>query len=476
MVLWFVILYLILSVGIGLFAATRVQNSKDFAVAGRSLPLPIVIATVFATWFGAEAVLGISATFVKEGLRGVIADPFGSSMCLMLAGLFFAPRLYRLNMLTVGDYYRYRYDRTVEVLCTLCIVASYFGWVAAQFKVLGLVLNVVTEGAVSQSAGIIIGAIIVLTYTTFGGMFSVAILDFVQISVIMGGLLYIASIVGEMAGGVPAVIAHAAVAGKLDLFPPATLAAWIPFVGAWMTMMLGSIPQQDVFQRITSAKNEQTAVRGSLLGALLYFAFCFVPMFLAYAATMIDPAKFGVLLEQDSQLILPTLILQHTPLLAQVIFFGAVLSAVMSCSSATLLAPSVAFSENILRPLYSHLNDAEFLRLMRVVLLGFAVVVLAIALWSDATIYKLVVNTYKVTLVAAFIPLVAGLYWSKATTQGALCAITAGLTSWLFGELFNQPTDIWPPQLVGFLMAGVGMVVGSLWSSKVSEPQKPTGH
>ena len=474
MVLWFVILYLILSVGIGLFAATRVQNSKDFAVAGRSLPLAIVIATVFATWFGAEAVLGISATFVKEGLRGVVADPFGSSMCLMLAGLFFAPRLYRLNMLTVGDYYRYRYNRTIEVLCTLCIVASYLGWVAAQFKVLGLVLNVVTEGVISQSVGIVIGAAIVLTYTTFGGMFSVAILDFVQISVIMGGLLYIASIVGEMAGGVPAVISHAAAAGKLDLFPPPTFAAWIPFIGAWMTMMLGSIPQQDVFQRITSAKNEQTAVRGSLLGAVLYFAFCFVPMFLAYAATLIDPVKFGALLEQDSQLILPTLILDHTPLLAQVIFFGAVLSAVMSCSSATLLAPSVALSENVIRPMCSPVTDAEFLRLMRVVLLVFASVVLTIALWSEATIYKLVVSTYKVTLVAAFIPLVAGLYWKKATSQGALVAIIAGLTSWLVGELLSQPTDVWPPQLIGFLMAGVGMLVGSLWPSQALEPNRPT--
>ena len=473
MVFWFVILYLLLSVGIGLFAATRVQNSKDFAVAGRSLPLPVVTATVFATWFGAEAVLGISATFVKEGLHGVVADPFGSSMCLILAGLFFAPRLYRLNMLTVGDYYRYRYNRTIEVLCTLCIVASYLGWVAAQFKVLGLVLNVVTEGGISQSVGIVIGAAIVLTYTTFGGMFSVAILDFVQISVIMGGLLYIASIVGDLAGGVGTVVTHAAEAGKLDLFPAATMTAWIPFVGAWVTMMLGSIPQQDVFQRITSAKNERTAVRGSLLGAVLYFAFCFVPMFLAYAATLIDPATFGALLEQDSQLILPTLVLQHTPIVAQVIFFGAVLSAVMSCSSATLLAPSVALSENVIKPVFPHLNDSEFLRLMRVVLVGFASAVLALALWSDATIYKLVVSTYKVTLVAAFVPLFAGLYWKQATTQGALWAIVAGLTSWLALELVSEPTDVWPPQLVGFAMAGIGMVAGSWWPSQMREPQRP---
>lgn len=468
MILGFVILYLLLSVGIGLAAASRVHTTKDFAVAGRSLPLPIVTATVFATWFGAEAVLGISATFVKEGLRGVVADPFGSSLCLILAGLFFAPRLYRLNMLTVGDYYRFRYDRTVEVLCTFCVVASYLGWVAAQFKVLGLVLNVVTEGGISQSVGIVIGAAIVLVYTAFGGMFSVAILDFVQISVIMGGLLYIASIVSGLAGGVGAVIEHAADAGKLDLFPPATLSAWIPFLGAWMTMMLGSIPQQDVFQRISSAKDERTAIRGSLLGGTLYFLFCFVPMFLAYAATLVDPVKFGLLLEQDSQLVLPTLILQHTPIAAQIVFFGAVLSAVMSCSSATLLAPSVALSENIIKPMLSQLNDSEFLRLMRVVLVGFAVTVLAIALWSDASIYKLVVNTYKITLVAAFIPLFAGLYWKRATSRGARWAISAGLTSWIALELFGSPTAVWPPQLVGLLAAGAGMIAGSLWPARAA--------
>jgi SSS family solute:Na+ symporter len=467
MLLSFVILYLLISVGIGLFAATRVQNSKDFAVAGRSLPLPVVTATVFATWFGAEAVLGISATFVKEGLRGVVADPFGSSMCLILAGLFFAPKLYRLNILTVGDYYRLRFDRRVEVLCTLAVVVSYFGWVAAQFKVLGLVLNAVTDGAISQSVGIVIGAAIVLMYTTFGGMFSVAILDFVQISVIMGGLLYISSVVSGLAGGVNTVIEHAAAAGKLDFFPQASLTAWIPFIGAWMTMMLGSIPQQDVFQRITSAKNERTAVRGSLLGGTLYFGFCFVPMFLAYAATLVDPAKFGALLEQDSQLVLPTLVLQHTPILAQVVFFGAVLSAVMSCSSATLLAPSVTLSENVIRPMLGPLNDSEFLRLMRVVLVGFAGVVLVIALWSDATIYKLVVNTYEVTLVAAFVPLFAGLYWKHATTQGALWSIAAGVTGWLTMELFTIPDLVWPPQLIGFVMAGAGMVAGSLWPSRV---------
>jgi len=209
MLIGFVALYLIVSVGIGLFAATRVHNSKDFAVAGRSLPLPVVTATVFATWFGAETVLGVSATFVREGMSGVVADPFGASLCLILAGLFFAPRLYRMGLLTIGDYYRVRYNRTVEVVTSIAIVISYLGWVAAQIKALGLVFNIVTAGAISNEWGMVLGAVIVLTYTTFGGMFAVAFLDFVQMLVVMCGLVFIAWFISGLTGGAGAVIANA---------------------------------------------------------------------------------------------------------------------------------------------------------------------------------------------------------------------------------------------------------------------------
>ncbi len=473
MLIWFVVIYLLISLAIGLIAATRVHNSKDFAVAGRNLPLPIVMATVFATWFGAETVLGISATFVKDGLRGVVADPFGSSLCLIFAGLFFARKLYRMNLLTIGDYYRLRYNRTVEVLCTLAIVTSYLGWVAAQIKALGLVFFVVTGGAISQPLGMIIGAAIVLTYTTFGGMMSVAILDFVQMTVIMGGMLYIGYVIAGMTGGVGTVVAHAHAAGKLEFFPEAKMTAWIPFIGAWITMMLGSIPQQDVFQRITSAKDEKTAVRGSVLGGSIYFVFAFVPMFLAYAATLVDPRVFTELLSKDSQLILPTLILQHTPLIAQVVFFGALLSAIMSCSSATLLAPSVAFSENIIRNAYPHMTDRVFLRTMRIVLVCFACIVLVFALNSTASIFKMVENAYKITLVSAFWPLFLGLYWKRATTQGALAGIAAGFFTWLLLEFFGTDNEVWLPQLVGFVAAGAAMAAGSLLPQVVSHPAPP---
>ncbi len=470
MLVWFVVIYLVASIGIGLYAATRVHNAKDFAVAGRRLPMPVVTATVFATWFGAEAVFGVSATFVKDGLRGVVADPFGASMCLIIAGVFYGTKLYKLNVLTLGDFFRMRYNRTVEVLITVCIVISYLGWVSAQIKALGLVFNVVTDGAISQPAGMILGAAIVLTYTTFGGMLSVAILDFVQMSVVMGGMLYIAYLISGLTGGVDVVVNHAAAAGKLDFFPRASAAEWLTFLAAWLTMMLGSIPQQDVFQRVTSAKSAKVAIYGSVLGGVLYFAFCFVPMFIAYSATLIDPGLFNGLIEADSQLVLPTLVLQHTPVFAQAIFFGAVLAAIMSCSSATLLAPSVAFSENILRAFYPGISDRAFLRMMRFTIVCFTCTVLVFALNTNASIFKMVENAYKITLAGAFVPLFFGAFWRRATTQGALAASIGGISSWLLVELLVGEAGLVPPQLIGLGVSMLGMVAGSLLPQWVGRP------
>ena len=387
MLLWFVILYWVISVGIGLWAALRVRNTADFAAAGHSLPLPIVTATVFATWFGSETVLGIPATFLKEGLGGIVADPFGSSLCLILVGLFFARHLYNRKMLTIGDFFREKYGRTVEILITLCIVTSYLGWVAAQIKALGLVFNVVSEGALSQTAGMVIGASSVLIYTLFGGMWAVAITDFFQMIIIVVGMLYIGGEMAGQSGGIGVVIEHAAAAGKLNFFPDFNLAAILGFVAALVTMMLGSIPQQDVFQRITSSRNANIAVQAAVLGGVLYFIFAFVPLFLAYSATMINPDLVAQYLESDAQMILPKLIMGHAPMFAQIMFFGALLSAIKSCASATLLAPSVTFAENIVRGLFRHLTDRALLRIMRITVLVFTVIVTLFAMNSQLSIF-----------------------------------------------------------------------------------------
>jgi SSS family transporter len=461
MLLGFVVAYWIVSVGIGLWAARRVHNTRDFAIAGRHLPLYMVIATVFATWFGSETVLGIPATFLQEGLRGVVADPFGASLCLILVGLFFAAPLYRLKLLTIGDYYRKRFGREVEVLTTLAIVVSYLGWVGAQIIALGLVFNVVSDGALGKLAGMWIGSGTILVYTFFGGMWAVAVTDFIQMIVIMLGMLYIGGEVSDMVGGVGAVVDHAVQAGKFAFWPAPHAADVITFLAALVTMMFGSIPQQDVFQRVQSAKTERIAVWGSVLGGALYFCFAFVPMLLAYSATLIDPGMIAGLIDRDPQMILPRLVIDHAPLVAQVLFFGALLSAIKSCASATLLAPSVTFTENLLKPRMGPLSDRHLLLVMRVVTLVFTLLVTLYAVNSRASIFRMVENAYQVTLVMAFVPLLAGVYWPRATRQGALLSIFAGVVTWVV--LLDGPEDaLFPAHFAGLIASAAGMLTGSL--------------
>lgn len=463
MLITFIVLYLLASVAIGLYAARRVNTTADYAVAGRSLPLAIVIATTFATWFGSETVLGVSARFVSGNLGAVVEDPFGSSLCLILVGLFFAYRLYQKNLITLGDYYRQRYGRLIEIICSIMIMLSYLGWVAAQVTALGLVFHLLAPDSISVVAGMFIGTSVVLVYTLFGGMWSVALTDFVQMIVIAAGLALIAWFAADLAGGAGKVIEYAAVNGKFTFFPEGGTREWLFFIGAALTLMLGSIPQQDVFQRVMSAKDARTAVRGPVIGGTLYFLFALVPMFIVTAAVMVMGDAGAALLKDDPQKVLPSLVMQKMPVALQVAFFGALLSAIMSTASATLLAPSTTFVENILRNIRPGMSDAATLKAMRLTVLVFTGLVLVYSISMQGTsIYDLVSGAYQVPLVGAFVPLVFGLYWSRATTQGALASVVLGLGTWLFFIVTPPLAEAFPQQLAGLLASLAGMVAGSL--------------
>lgn len=462
MLLTLVFVYLLVTIIIGLYAAKRVKNTTDYAIAGRNLPLIMIVTTTFATWFGAETVLGIPAKFVNSGLNGVVEDPFGAGTCLILVGLFFAGKLYKMSLLTISDYYRERYGRTIEVACSVIIMISYLGWVAAQVTALGLVFNILSGGAISTTAGMLIGTASVLAYTLFGGMWSVAVTDFLQMIVLVVGLSVLVVFAGNLAGGADKVIALAISRDLFNFWPEPKFRDIVFFLAAAITIMFGSIPQQDIFQRVMSANSRNAATKGPVIGGVFYILFAFVPMFLVVSALIIMPEQTATLLKEDPQKILPTLVLEKMPFIMQVLFFGALLSAIKSTASATLLAPSVTFVENIWRQFKPRMSDKHELKLMRTAVLVFSCLVLAYAISMQGTpIYEMVSGAYQVPLVGAFVPLVAGLYWKKASTQGAVFSVVCGIGLWLLFT-FTALGEQFPAQLAGVLAAALGMLVGSL--------------
>jgi SSS family transporter len=470
-----VVLYLLGTLGLGMWAGTRIKNTSDFAVAGRSLPLIMVITTTFATWFGAETVMGIPARFVQGGLAGLVEDPFGAGTCLILVGLFFAARLYKLNLLTIGDYYRARYGKGIEVFCSVAIILSYLGWVAAQITALGLVFSVLTNGAMSETAGMIVGTLAVLIYVVVGGFLAVAITDFIQMIVLVVGMSIIAVFSSELAGGTGTVLRMVQQKDLWNFLPQAKFTDIAFFVGAAVTMMLGSIPQQDVFQRVMSAKDAPTARTGAMIGGASYILFAFVPMFIVACAVIVMGNEAMELAKNDYQRVLPTFVMTKMPLIMQILFFGALLSAIKSTSSATLLAPSTSFTENILKNLRPGMSDRQQLFAMRVTIVVFAALVLSYAIAMKGTsIYELVSSAYQVTLVGAFVPLVTGLYWKRATTQGAIVSIAAGIVTWIvFFPQISSLGETFPGQLAGLLAAFIGMFVGSLAPQVLKNRHEP---
>ena len=463
MLLALVVAYLIISIGIGAIAARKVHSASDFITAGRSLPMYMVMAMVFATWFGAETVLGISATFLDEGFHGLISDPLGAAACLVLFGLIFALPLYRLKLITLGDFFHIRYNRRTEMVLSLCIMLSYLGWVSAQVTALGLVFNVLSDGAVSMNLGMLIGAGVVLTYTLLGGMWSVAVTTFVQMIIIIIGLLLVTNNATTMAGGLGAVIESAAAEGKFEWLPAMNLIDILAWGAAFFTMALGSIPQQDVFQRVNTSKSETVAVWATTIGGISYFFFAAVPLMLAYSASMVDPEMTARLMEQDTQLVLPTFVALHMPFYLQVVFFGALLSVIMSTASGTLLAPSVTFTENILKNIIPGMTDSQLLKYTRYTIFGFTALVVFNAILSDGNIHDMVVNAYRITLAGVFVPLTAGLFWRKASNLGVTLSVAGGLGTWLLLEVLALEM-MFEPQFIGLFVSIAGMVIGSLVS------------
>lgn len=452
MLLTFIFLYLLGTILVGWFASKFVKSASDFAIAGRRMPTYVVASGLFATWFGSETVMGASSEFVKNGLMGIIEDPFGASLCLLLIGVFFARPLYKLNILTFSDYFRIRYSKNLEWISALFLIPSYFSWIAAQLVALAIVLQAIA--GIPFVYGVLICASVVVFYTYVGGMWSVSITDTIQTAIIIVGMLILMlELLGKI-GGLGELINRTP--PEFFRFVPKenSMTSWVTYFAAWITIGWGSIPQQDIFQRVLSAKSEKVAVKGAYWSAFMYMSVACMPLVIALCGSLLYPD----IKEGDTQMAIPFLVLHHSGLGIQILFFGALLSAILSTCSGAVLAPATVVGENLLKPLYGHkISDKRLLQIMRLSVIGITLVSVILSL-NKAEIYELVGESSAVSLVALFIPLVSGLYWKRASALGALLSMVFGTSIWSFLQFY--PTEI-PGIIYGLLASITGMLFGT---------------
>ena len=458
MLVGFVIFYLLLNLIVGWWASKKVHSTQDFILAGRSLPFALATMVTFATWFGSETMLGAPREFVHGGVLAIIEEPFGAALGLLIVGSIYAKKLYPLPVLTFSDYFRIRFGVLSEKLSAIVMIPSYFGWISAQLVALGMTLHLLLP--ITTEMGIVIGAVLVMTYTLLGGMWSITITDFLHNIILIIGLLFLAYLLLDK---IPdwGLFIDQQPAGFFRFIPKEnTWVDWLTYSAAWMTIGLGSIPQQDIFQRVMSAKSAKIASKASLAAGMMYLSIAMLPLVIALIAVRLYPS----LLAEDDLLIL-NLVMKFTPYGVQILFLGALLSALLSTTSGAILAPASVLGENLLKPMLKKPDDKKVLFYIRISV----VLVTGACIWMAITrqnIFELVSEASAFSLVSLFIPLNAGLWWKKASAMGSHLSMIAGLLVWIYFN-FIHPNEI-PSVWFGLTASMIGLLVGTaLYPTKI---------
>jgi solute:Na+ symporter, SSS family len=441
-----IIVFFAIRIAIGYYASRKVTTTVDYIVAGRRLPIYLAGASIMATWFAAETLMGASAEAYKYGFQGVVFDPFGAALCLFISGFFFIRLMRRARYLTIIDFFDRRYGRWMGLAASLVQLVTYFGWTAAQIVAGGAIVHTLLGWPLS--IGMLFVATIVILYTMMGGMWADTLLDFMQMFLTAGGITLIFFGVMNAVGGWDNFVANA---GSIWVSEPFTLLpiegegylgytggqGWMYWLGAWMAIGLGSVAAQDLMQRSMSARNEAVAVHGTYMAGILYLVFGVMSPLIGIAMFAMNPN----ILPENTEFLLVTAAIEHLHPFLTALFIAALTSALMSTSDSSILAGASVFTENVMPYLGKKMDEKTQLRWTRIMVAVIGVVSLLLALYAE-TIYKLSVFAWTVILVGIFAPFALGMYWKKANQTGALAGFVGGFTTWIIALIILLPSAL----------------------------------
>jgi Na+/proline symporter len=433
-------LYMLMLFVLSLFASKNVQNEEDFLVAGRRLGLFLCWGSLIATWFGAASMTGAAQAAREEGVRGTILDPWACSFTLIIAGLFYAGPLWRMKLLTTGDFFRRVYGPRSELICSGVQIPSYFGWIAGQYLALAAVQQ--AYFGVPEGWGVVIGFAIALVYTMVGGMWSVTLTDTVQIVIAFIGLIILGHATlsafggGEFSTGLSRLWNESS-PDALTMMPPvdASWAVVLAWCGTWATGLFGNIPGQDLQQRMFSARSARTAQWACLWAGILYLAFGMIPVGLGLMSRIEFPPESTALKVK----VLMYMAGQYLSVPLAIIFVVSFVSIVMSTACSAVLAPATILGHNFLGRLTVFQNNR--LRLERACVFIISLGGLAFA-FSGESVRDLLDFSLSVALVGLFVPLTFGIYGRPRGELPAIISTLAGVV--VFFARSIPEMYIWP--------------------------------
>lgn len=454
-----VAIYMVMMIGIGLYASKKSHSVTDFMVAGRGLPVPLLTMTVIATWFGGSTIMGGAGAAYDDGMLGVIEDPWGGALAIILIGMFFARTFYRLKIITVADFMLMRFGHFASLAIMLVTLFANTVWVGSMLVGFGLIFFSLT--GIPLEVGIIAGAIVIVFYTAVGGMWAVAMTDFVQMLIVLSGVVILFVVVLIDVGGWGAIAPHVGEHTFRMIPLDNTFTAWLNYFRAWAIIGLVDITAQTLFQRASSAKSERVAQNAFYFGGVGYLVFGLIPVFLGIIASVSMPGL------EESESVIPTMMIEHLHPVAVAVFVGALLAAIMSSADSALLGVASVLSRNVLPYVRENPSEKLSLSVARYSIPAVGLVAVVVAL-EFQKVFDLMVSSNILGLAIILVPFVCGIWWKKANRTGAIATMIVGVVAWQT-TMFVAP-DL-PGDLIGFIAGLFTMLVVTPLTQKFDPPR-----
>jgi Na+/proline symporter len=440
-VLFAIVAYVLVQFAIGAWVSRRMANEADYILAGRRLGTLLVTFSVFATYFGAEAIVASGGAVYEKGLAGATVDPFGYAVAIITVGVLFAGALWRRGLTTFADLFRERYSTGVERLVVVMLLPGSIIWAAAQVRAFGQVMS--ANSGMGLGTAITLAAVLVGAYSVVGGLLADAVTDAIQGIAVVAGLIVLGAVVAVAAGGVPAGLAQVE-AEKLALLDRED--GLLGTLEHLAIPVCGTIVAVELISRFLGARTAQIASAGTVLGGSMYIVIGMIPVFLGLVGARLLPDV------SDVEQIVPRLAEAYLPGILHVAFIGAIISAILSAVHAALQAPAAQVSHNIVVRLLPGLSDLGKLWAVRLTVMALCVIAYAISISSNR-IHDLVETASAFGSAGVFVTTLFALFTRIGGPASAYTSVAAGMLVWAASKYV---LGLGTPYLLGLLAAAVG--------------------
>ena len=417
-------LYMILQFGIGIWVSRRIKTESDYILAGRNLGYGLLTFSIFATWFGAETIVGSAGRAYRDGMSIGSAEPFGYGLCLILMGLVFAAPLWRRKLTTLADLYRERYSVGAERLAAVILIPSSILWAGAQIRGFSYVLTSASD--INGEMAILIAAGFTTLYATFGGLLVDAINDVMQgIILAVGlGILFVAVVVH--AGGIGALGHVLADPGRVHAMPHGE--SVLSIIERWASPVGGSVIATELVGRVIAAKSPTVARRSSLFAATLYIGVGLIPVLIGLLGPQLAPSL------ADEEQLLPFIARDILPVGFYAIFAGALIAAILSTVDSTLLVSSALLSHNLIVPVFGVTSERGKVLVARGGVVSFGIIAYLLARHAEG-VFSLVEQASAFGSAGTLVTVCFGLWTNWGGARTAIVTLSVGMMSYLVASI-----------------------------------------